>query len=98
MSRDWTQEELQVTSEAMRKQGNLTFDEFKIAVGLQDLEDIMSKRGDSKKKLADAIGTSRQNVSQIFKGDQYFTVKQIRIIAKRYNMTPQEVCSVFALL
>lgn len=66
--------------------------------GLETLLQIMKDNHDSKTDLARFLGTSRQNVSQVFRGDQYFTVSQIRLIAARYNMTAEQVCTCFALL
>ena len=99
MSRRWTDEELQAASEANKAAGFLSFPEFKVELGLAILEeDFMKPHGYSRAKLAEALGTSRQNVSQIFKGTQYFTVKQIRVIAELFNMTAEDVCECFALI
>lgn len=65
---------------------------------LAELENIMRERGDTYKSLADALGTTRQNIGQAFKGDHLFTVPQIRAIAKRYDMDAETVCMVFSLI
>jgi len=98
MSRRWTDEELQAASEANKAAGFLSFPEFKVELGLAMLQDIMKEHGCSKAKLAQALGVSRQSVSQVFKGTQYFTVKQIRTMAEMFSMTPEQVCECFALL
>lgn len=98
MSATWTKEELQAASEAMKAQGYLSFPEFKVELGLAMLLDIMKEHHCSKAKLAEALGVSRQSVSQVFKGTQYFTVRQIRTMAEMFSMTPEQVCECFALL
>lgn len=98
MSRRWTDEELQAASEANKAAGFLSFPEFKVELGLRILEDIMKEKNVSKAKLADALGVSRQNVSQVFKGTQYFTVRQIRTIAECLDLDPVQVCECFALI
>ena len=99
MSRRWTNDDVIAASEKLKEKGFMEFPDFKIELGLAILEeDIMKPRGYSRAKLAEALGTSRQNVSQIFKGTQYFTVKQIRVIAELFNMTAEEVCECFALI
>ena len=96
--REWTDEELKAASEANEAAGFMSFPEFKVELGLQLLEDLMEEKKLSKAKLADALGVSRQNVSQVFKGTQYFTVKQIRTIAELLQMDAVQVCECFALL
>ena len=98
MSRRWTDEELQAASEANKAAGFLSFPEFKVELGLAILDGIMKDHNCSKAKLAEALGVSRQSVSQVFKGTQYFTVKQIRVMAEMFSMTPEQVCECFALL
>lgn len=98
MSRRWTDEELQAASEANKAAGFLSFPEFKVELGLRILEGIMKEKNVSKAKLADALGVSRQNVSQVFKGTQYFTVRQIRTIAEYLDLDPVQVCECFALI
>ena len=98
MSRRWTDEELQAASEANKAAGFLSFPEFKVELGLRMLEGIMAEKKVSKAKLAEVLGVSRQNVSQVFKGTQYFTVRQIRTMAEMFSMTPEQVCECFALL
>lgn len=71
---------------------------FKVDLGLYMLLNIMKSHNESKADLARLLGVTRQNVGQIFKGDQYFTVQQIRTIAEHYSMTPEQVCECFALL
>lgn len=96
--RKWTDEELKAASEANKAAGFMSFPDFKVELGLQMLEDLMKEKKLSKAKLADALGVSRQNVSQVFKGTQYFTVRQIRTIAELLQMDPVQVCECFALL
>lgn len=85
--RKWTDEELKAASDANEA----------VELGLAMLLDIMKEHHCSKAKLAEALGVSRQSVSQVFKGTQYFTVRQIRTMAGLFRMTPEEVCACFAL-
>lgn len=94
----WTDEELKAASEANKAAGFMSFPEFKVELGLRMLEDIMDEKKASKAKLADVLGVSRQNVSQVFKGTQYFTVKQIRTIAEYLDLDAIQVCECFALI
>lgn len=94
----WTDEELKAASEANKAAGFMSFPEFKVELGLRMLEDIMAEKKVSKAKLAEVLGVSRQNVSQVFKGTQYFTVKQIRAIAEYLDLDAVQVCECFALI
>ncbi len=94
----WTDEELKAASEANKAAGFMSFPDFKVELGLRMLEDIMKDKNVSKAKLAAALGVSRQNVSQVFKGTQYFTVRQIRTIAELLDLDPLQVCECFALI
>lgn len=94
----WTDEELKAASEANKAAGFMSFPEFKVELGLRMLEDIMDEKKVSKAKLAEVLGVSRQNVSQVFKGTQYFTVRQIRTIAEHLDLDAVQVCECFALI
>lgn len=96
--RKWTDEELKAASEANKAAGFMSFPEFKVELGLRMLEGIMKEKEVSKAKLAEVLGVSRQNVSQVFKGTQYFTVKQIRTIAEYLDLDAVQVCECFALI
>lgn len=59
------------------------------------LNDIMRSHGDKCKDLAAAIGMSVPNFSTIWNGRGEFNVKNIRLIANRYHMSPQQIVDVF---
>lgn len=94
----WTDEELKAASDANKAARFMSFPEFKVKLGLRLLEDIMKEKEVSKGKLAEVLGVSRQNVSQVFKGTQYFTVRQIRTIAEYLDLDAIQVCDCFALI
>jgi antitoxin component HigA of HigAB toxin-antitoxin module len=58
---------------------------------------VMSDHGDSIQSLADALGVSRQNVSQVLngKGERCFTLPQLVEIAKRYELSAQDFFEIF---
>lgn len=54
------------------------------------LEPIMRAHGDKNKDLAAAIGMSVPNFSTIWNGRGEFALKYIRLIARRYSLTPEQ--------
>ena len=54
------------------------------------LEEVMHAHGDKCKDLAGAIGMSVPNFSTIWNGRKY-----IRLIARRYSLSPQQVYDIF---
>lgn len=64
--------------------------------GIERFRSIMDDHGDSIQALADALGVSRQNVSQVLNnGGRSFTYPQLIVIAKRYEMSPQDFFEIF---
>lgn len=59
------------------------------------LEEIMHTHGDKCKDLAAAIGMSVPNFSTIWNGRGEFNLKYIRLIARRYSLSPQQVYNIF---
>jgi antitoxin component HigA of HigAB toxin-antitoxin module len=59
------------------------------------LEPIMRAHGDKNKDLAAAIGMSVPNFSTIWNGRGEFALKYIRLIARRYSLTPEQVYKIF---
>lgn len=59
------------------------------------LELIMRAHGDKNKDLAAAIGMSVPNFSTIWNGRGEFALKYIRLIARRYSLTPEQVYKIF---
>ena len=55
------------------------------------LEPIMRAHGDKNKDLAAAIGMSVPN----WNGRGEFALKYIRLIARRYSLTPEQVYKIF---
>lgn len=45
--------------------------------------------------LADIIGTSRQTASAKLNGQSKFTQPEISLVAKRYNLTGEEIRKIF---
>ena len=56
---------------------------------------IMHAHGDKCKDLAEAIGMSVPNFSTIWNGRSEFSIKYIRKIATRYNLSANEVYEIF---
>jgi antitoxin component HigA of HigAB toxin-antitoxin module len=61
----------------------------------EKLDEVMRNHGDRCKDLAAAIGMSVPNFSTIWNGRGEFALKYIRLIAKRYSLTPQQVYDIF---
>ena len=59
------------------------------------LEPIMRSHGDRNKDLAAAIGMSVPNFSTIWNGRGEFNLKYIRLIARRYSLTAQQIYDIF---
>lgn len=59
------------------------------------LEPIMRAHGDKNKDLAAAISMSVPNFSTIWNGRGEFALKYIRLIARRYSLTPEQVYKIF---
>lgn len=59
------------------------------------LKQAMSAHGDLNKDLALAIGMSVPNFSTIWNGRGEFSLKYIRLISKRYTLTPQQIYDIF---
>lgn len=51
-----------------------------------ELLKLMEEYGDSKQSLATYLGTSRQNISQVFNGQHNFTYEQIIRVGKKYSL------------
>jgi antitoxin component HigA of HigAB toxin-antitoxin module len=47
------------------------------------------------KELADLLGISEPSVVNKLKGRQDFKLKEIRIFAKRYNLTAEQIVNTF---
>ena len=61
----------------------------------EKLFEIMQVHGDKCKDLAVAIGMSIPNFSTIWNGRSEFSIKYIRKIATRYNLSANEVYEIF---
>lgn len=59
------------------------------------LKEIMKAHGERNKDLAAALGVSPQNFSMTWNGRQKFSLAQVRIIALRYDLTPDQVWDIF---
>ncbi len=59
------------------------------------LQEEMKAYGDSITSLADALGVSRQNVSQVLHGVHDFTYPQMCVIVHRYCLTADQVYDIF---
>lgn len=59
------------------------------------LKEIMKAHGERNKDLASALGVSPQSFSMTWNGRQNFSLAQVRIIALRYGLTPQQVWDIF---
>lgn len=61
----------------------------------EKLFEIMQAHGDKCKDLAASIGMSVPNFSTIWNGRSEFSIKYIRKIAVRYNLSANEVYEIF---
>lgn len=61
----------------------------------EKLLEIMQDHGDKCKDLAAAIGMSVPNFSTIWNGRSEFSIKYIRKIAIRYDLSADEVYEIF---
>lgn len=61
----------------------------------EKLLEIMQVHSDKCKDLAAAIGMSVPNFSTIWNGRNEFSIKYIRKIATRYNLSANEVYEIF---
>jgi antitoxin component HigA of HigAB toxin-antitoxin module len=59
------------------------------------LKSIMKTHGDCNADLASAINMSAPNFSTIWNGRADFSLKRIKIISKRYNLSAQQVYDIF---
>ena len=59
------------------------------------LKQEMTAYGDLNKDLAAAIGMSVPNFSTIWNDRGEFSLKYIKLISKRYNLTPQKIYDIF---
>ncbi len=59
------------------------------------LKPIMKAHGERNKDLAAALGVSPQNFSMAWNGRQSLSLAQVRTIALRYDLTPQQVWDIF---
>lgn len=55
----------------------------------------MKEYGDTQSSLAEFLGVSRQNVCQVLKGRQGFTLSHVQKISKRYSLTDSEIVDIF---
>jgi DNA-binding Lrp family transcriptional regulator len=63
----------------------------------QKIKMIMIQGGDkgTYKELSDLLGISEPSVVNKLKGRQDFKLKEIRIIAEHYELTPEQIVDVF---
>lgn len=63
----------------------------------QKIKMIMIQGGDkgTYKELADLLGISEPSVVNKLKGRQDFKLKEIRIFAKHYNLTAEQIVNIF---
>lgn len=50
---------------------------------------------DAVEHLADYLGQSRQNIYLKFNGERGFSLQEVALIAKRYELTNDEICEIF---
>ena len=72
----------------MEKNTEFMFDKAK-------LDELMDEYGDNITSLANYLGVSRQNLSQVFNGQHGFTYAQIVLIAKKYDLEPDVFFATF---
>ena len=63
----------------------------------EELDKLMDEFGDNISTLADALGVSRQNISQVMNGQHSFTYQQIVQIAAHYKMDAEAFFRVFVI-
>lgn len=60
------------------------------------LRSIMALFGDTNKSLADYLGLTEQTMSKkIYEKEAEFKLGEIRMIKKRYGLTPEQVAHIF---
>lgn len=64
---------------------------------VEELKKEMHSFEDTNASLADALGVSRQSVSQVMNGKHDFTYPQLIMIAARYNLSPERFFEIFIL-
>lgn len=62
---------------------------------IDKLRELMDDYGDNISSLANYLGVSRQNLSQVLQGGHGFTYAQIVKIAKKYDLNPDEFFKIF---
>lgn len=65
------------------------------AFDMNELRKLMDEYGDNISSLALYIGTTRQNISQVFNGEHGFTYQQTIKIAKKYDLDADTFFKVF---
>lgn len=60
-----------------------------------ELRSVMAKHGDNGQKLAEALGRSPQAVSCKLNSKRKFTLEEIQVMIKRYDLAPEDVQLIF---
>lgn len=60
-----------------------------------ELKILMLRHGDNNKALAKALGKTESTICCKLKGTQRFTQPEMQLIVERYNLTPEQIQSIF---
>ena len=55
----------------------------------------MSQKGDSQKEICELLGISQNALINKFKGKNYFTMREVRLIVERYDLNYEEIKEIF---
>ena len=59
------------------------------------LKYIMFQKGDSQKDISNLLGISQNALINKFKGKNYFTMREVRLIVERYDLDFREIKKIF---
>lgn len=55
----------------------------------------MSQHGDSQKQISKLLGISQSALINKFKGKNYFTMREVRLLVERYDLDYAEIREIF---
>lgn len=55
----------------------------------------MSRNGDSQKEISKLLGISQNALINKFKGKNYFTMREVRLLVERYDLDYAEIREIF---
>lgn len=64
-------------------------------MNVNELKAQMARHGDNNTKLAEVLGKSLSGITNRMNGSQPFTLEEVRILIDRYDLTPEEVQTIF---